>query len=73
MGELAKEQSGYLGIESAREELGITISYWKDLQSIRRWHENSEHKLAQMKGYKTWYQSFTVRICRVEKEYGFER
>ncbi len=25
---LARVQPGYLGIESARSELGITISYW---------------------------------------------
>lgn len=73
MDELAKEQPGYLGIESAREDLGITVSYWKDLESIRRWHENAEHRLAQMKGYEIWYQSFKVRICKVEKEYGFEK
>jgi len=73
MDELASEQEGYLGIESAREDLGITVSYWKDLESIQKWHENGEHRLAQMKGYEIWYQSFTVRICRVEKEYGFER
>ena len=29
MEELAKDQDGYLGIESARNELGITISYWR--------------------------------------------
>ena len=73
MDELAKEQAGYLGIESAREDLGITVSYWKDLESIRKWHENGEHRLAQLKGYKTWYQSFTVRICKIKKEYGFKR
>lgn len=73
MDELAKEQPGYLGIESAREDLGITVSYWKDLKSIRQWHENAEHRLAQQKGYETWYKSFKVRICRVEKDYGFER
>ena len=73
MDELAKEQAGYLGIEAVREDLGITVSYWKDLESIRRWHENGEHRLAQIKGYETWYQSFKVRICRVEKEYEFEK
>lgn len=73
MDELAKEQAGYLGIESAREDLGITVSYWKDLKSIRQWHENAEHRLAQQKGYETWYKSFKVRICRVEKDYVFER
>jgi len=71
--ELAKEQIGYLGIESAREDLGITVSYWKDLESIRKWHENAEHQLAQMKGYEIWYKSFKVRICKVERDYEFER
>ncbi len=72
MDEMAKEQTGYLGIESAREDLGITVSYWKDLESIRRWHENGEHQLAQMKGYEIWYKSFEVKICKVERDYGFE-
>ncbi len=71
--ELAKEQIGYLGIESAREDLGITVSYWKDLESIRKWHENAEHQLAQMKGYEIWYKSFKVRICKAERDYDFER
>ncbi len=71
--ELAKEQIGYLGIESAREDLGITVSYWKDLESISKWHENAEHQLAQMKGYEIWYKSFKVRICKAERDYDFER
>ncbi len=70
---LAKEQIGYLGIESAREDLGITVSYWKDLESIRKWHENAEHRLAKMKGYEIWYKSFKLRICKVERDYKFER
>ena len=72
MEELAKEQEGFLGIESAREEIGITISYWKDLESIRRWHENAEHKLAQAKGYEIWYESFTTRVCKVERNYSLK-
>lgn len=71
--ELAAEQEGFLGIESARDGLGITVSYWQDLDSIRKWHENGEHKIAQAEGYKTWYQSFVTRICKVERDYSFER
>lgn len=70
---LAKEQEGFLGIESAREEIVIPISYWKDLESIRRWYENAEHKLAQAKGYEIWYKSFTTRVCKVERDNIFER
>jgi heme-degrading monooxygenase HmoA len=73
MVELASEQIGFLGIESARDGLGITVSYWQDLESIKKWHENAEHKLAQQKGYQTFYQSFATRICKVERDYFFEK
>jgi heme-degrading monooxygenase HmoA len=72
MEELAMQQSGYLGHESARDGLGITVSYWKDLDSIRHWKNNEEHLLAQQKGRSTWYSSYKIRICKVEREYGFE-
>ncbi len=73
MEELAKEQPGYLGIESAREELGITVSYWKDLESIRHWKMNVEHLQAQQLGKEKWYAQFKLRVCKVERDYGFER
>ncbi|NVJ86053.1 MAG: antibiotic biosynthesis monooxygenase [Algoriphagus sp.] len=73
MVELAEKQSGYLGHESVRNQMGITISYWKDLESIKKWKEVSEHQLAQKLGKDAWYQSFKTRICLVEKDYGFER
>jgi len=70
MVELAAEQDGFLGIESAREGVGITVSYWSDLESIQHWRQNAEHKLAQAQGYGRWYSSFRVRVCKVEREYG---
>ena len=71
--ELAKEQEGYLGIESAREEIGITVSYWRDLDSIRKWKMNAEHLIAQEKGRKEWYQNYKTRICLVERDYEFNK
>lgn len=70
MVELAAQQSGYLGIESAREDLGITVSYWSDLESIKNWEANIEHKQAQKSGHEKWYSSFKVRISKVERDYG---
>jgi len=72
MVELARQQDGFLGVESARNEIGITISYWRDLESIRNWRDNTEHAFAREKGRKEWYQSFKVRIAKVERDYGFE-
>jgi heme-degrading monooxygenase HmoA len=70
MEELAEKQPGYLGIESAREGLGITVSYWSDLDSIRNWKANLEHLEAQRLGREQWYTSFKVRIARVDRDYG---
>ena len=69
---LAKEQVGFLGVESARNEIGITVSYWKDLDSIQKWKQNLDHKIAQDKGRFTWYKNYTVRIALVERHYSFE-
>ena len=73
MEELAKKQPGYLGIESTRNQIGITISYWKDLDAINEWKNNIEHTEARELGRKQWYQQYQLRICKVEREYGFEK
>ncbi|TGG95605.1 antibiotic biosynthesis monooxygenase [Natronospirillum operosum] len=67
---LAAQQEGFLGIESAREGLGITVSYWDSLEAIRNWKQHSEHQEAQQLGRSTWYSAFRVRITKVEREYG---
>ncbi len=67
----AKEQPGYLGMESARSELGITVSYWESLEAIANWKSNTEHLDAQKRGIKDWYSWYKVRICQVEREYDF--
>ena len=73
MEKLAKQQPGYLGIESAREEVGISVSYWESLEAIAYWKSNTDHLFAQQKGIKDWYSWYKVRICLVEKEYDFTR
>jgi heme-degrading monooxygenase HmoA len=73
MVELAQQQPGFLGIESAREQTGITVSYWESEEAIRAWHTNAEHQLAQREGYRIFYQSFRLRVAKVERAYEFER
>ncbi|WP_411766312.1 antibiotic biosynthesis monooxygenase family protein [Winogradskyella sp. A3E31] len=72
MEELATQQHGYLGMNTARDEVGITVSYWKNLEAIKQWKANSEHLMAQQKGREQWYNWYNVKICKVEREYGFE-
>ncbi len=73
MVELAQKQTGFLGMESVRGQdgIGITISYWETLESIKLWKANSEHQIAQEFGRNQWYNKFSTKICKVEREYDF--
>lgn len=72
MVELVKKQPGYLGHESARNTIGITVSYWDSLDAIKNWKSVSEHLIAQQLGRDKWYSSYKTRICVVERDYGFD-
>ena len=69
---LAAEQPGFLGVESVRDQsgLGITLSYWKDEESIAKWKDHAAHRLAQQFGRDKWYHSYRIRVANVVKEYG---
>ncbi len=69
MMELAAEQPGYLGVDAAREPegVGITVSYWRDLDSIASWRKHAEHTAARNAGRNRWYRCFSLRVARVER------
>lgn len=71
--ELANQHEGFLGVESVREDFGITVSYWKDLESISRWKNNLEHTAARERGRKEWYLQFKVRVAKIERDYQFNK
>jgi heme-degrading monooxygenase HmoA len=71
MVELGSQMKGFLGIESARNDIGITVSYWETLEDISNWKQNSEHQIAQQTGRKEWYKAYKTRICKVERDYDF--
>lgn len=70
---LAAEQPGFLGVDHARESVGITVSYWESLKAIADWKSQADHALAREKGRKLWYEEYSVRICKVEREYHFNK
>ncbi|MFT5877774.1 MAG: heme-degrading monooxygenase HmoA [Salibacteraceae bacterium] len=66
---LAQQQEGFLGMESARGSVGITVSYWTNLEAIKKWSEHARHKVAKEKGIANFYSVYKTRISKVEKEY----
>ncbi len=73
--ELSRQQNGFLGVESLRNSdgVGITISYWDSEESIQKWKSHSEHLIAQELGRSQWYDSFTIRICKIERDYDYQK
>lgn len=69
MAELAAQQPGFLGVESARDAsgLGITVSYWKDEEAIQAWKAHLEHTVAQRLGKEKWYATYSLRVAKVER------
>ena len=56
-----------------RKKMQKLKTYWRDLESIRNWKENTDHAIAREKGKTTQYQSFKVRVAKVERDYQFEK
>lgn len=73
MMELAARQEGFLGVESARNDLGITVSYWTDLNAIKKWRDQVDHTIARRMGRIKWYKAYKTRIALVERDYQFEK
>ena len=71
--ELARQQPGFLGVESARGEegLGITVSYWASEAAILAWKQHTEHREVREQGRASWYSAFHTRVCKVERAYAF--
>jgi heme-degrading monooxygenase HmoA len=69
MVELAKQQPGFIAVNSARNNVGITVSYWEILAAIANWKKQEEHLMAQHEGKEKWYNYYSVKICKVVRMY----
>lgn len=72
MTDLAINSDGFVGIDSVRGATSITVTYWRDLESIRKWRENSDHVMARELGYSEWYKKVVTRIALVERDFTFD-
>ncbi|WP_206917297.1 antibiotic biosynthesis monooxygenase family protein [Alicyclobacillus suci] len=70
MVEMVQTQPGFLGLETAESRVGILVSYWDSLESIRQWQQHGRHQEARVRGRTEWYSAYKTRICKVEREYG---
>lgn len=72
MRELALGQFGCLEFTAVTEgQDEIALSYWPSEAHIRAWKAHSEHVLAQQLGRNNWYESYTVQVAEITREYSF--
>ncbi len=71
MDELARQQPGYLGMESVRDAdgVGITVSYWQNESAILGWKHQAEHAATRNRGRRDWYTRYITRVAKVERAY----
>jgi heme-degrading monooxygenase HmoA len=70
---LAAQQNGFLGVETADGDIGITVSYWSDEEAIAAWRRDADHAFAQYEGRTRWYDAYELRVARVERAQSFVR
>ena len=62
---LVHQQPGFLGVDSVRDKIGITVSYWSSLEAIDNWRKNLDHQRAKNQGKTKWYNTYEIKICKV--------
>lgn len=70
---IAEKIDGFLGMDSARGDFGISISYWKTEAAILEWRQNADHQIAMKNGIDKWYKYYSVKVCKVERNYEYSR
>jgi len=66
--ETARQQPGFLGYEAARQDIGVSVSYWESLEAIRTWKDHPEHRKVQEREA-VWYGDSRIRVSKVERDY----
>ncbi len=50
----------------------IALSYWHSEEDIRSWKAYADHAMAQGLGRERWYESYSVQVGEIRREYKFQ-
>ena len=75
MEEYARASPGFVDVKSYTSEDGerLTIVWWKDAETLRRWREDPRHRVAQETGRRLWYEYYEMEVAEVIRESRFTR
>ena len=64
---------GFLSIERfeslVNEGKLLSLSFWKDEESLLNWKKNIDHMAAQTKGRDSVFKDYRIRIAKVQRDY----
>ena len=70
---LVADNPGFLGEQvTHHDDVSVSISYWRDRESIRRWRRQEDHARLQLEAKNRWYSECSVSVCAIERAYGFQ-
>jgi heme-degrading monooxygenase HmoA len=69
---------GFISVERfvslADETKILSLSFWRDEESVQRWRTHLEHRAAQRSGRSGVFRDYRLRVASVMRDYGmFER
>jgi len=71
---LLAEVDGFVSIErfESLTQPGkiLSLSFWRDEESVRRWRNVEEHRRAQDAGRRTIFADYRLRVAQVIRDYG---
>jgi heme-degrading monooxygenase HmoA len=50
----------------------LSLSFWRDEESVRRWREVEEHRRAQAAGRAGIFEDYRLRVAQVIRDYGMK-
>ncbi|MFN7878122.1 MAG: antibiotic biosynthesis monooxygenase family protein [Pirellula sp.] len=69
--DLALNEFGCLESHAVAEGINeVALSYWPSEANIQAWKAHPEHVLAQARGKESWYESYSVQVATISREYG---
>lgn len=73
---LLEEIEGFISIERfeslATKGKYLSLSFWRDEESIRTWRNMEEHRTVQAKGRRSVFAKYRIRVASVVRDYGLE-
>jgi len=65
---------GFISVERFRSIVKpgklLSLSFWRDEETVKRWREHARHRLAQAKGRDAVFADYRISVAEIERQYG---